>query len=125
MDDGTWLDATAQAELVRRREVKPEELVEAARARFDQLEPALNAGNRGRIATRQPCPVGDLAEKVRSHHRRGVSISEGHPNTLDCAASVHLAGALLVRLLDASATSESLTTRASPRMGPGQVRSAR
>ena len=34
MDDGMWLDATAQAELVRSREVKPEELIEASRARL-------------------------------------------------------------------------------------------
>ncbi len=83
--------------------------------------PLAGPRNRGRIATRQPRAVGDLAEEVRSHHRGGVSISDGHLNTLDGAASVHLAGALLVRLLDASATSESLTTRASPRMGPGQL----
>lgn len=55
MDDGMWLDATAQAELVRRREVKPEELVEAARARIDQLDPALNA-----VVTRiDPMPAED------------------------------------------------------------------
>ncbi|WP_204323313.1 hypothetical protein, partial [Streptococcus pneumoniae] len=37
------LDATAQAELVRRGEVKPVELLEAAIARIDALNPALNA----------------------------------------------------------------------------------
>src|SRR4051794_33049120 len=45
-----------------------------------------------------------------------------HPNPLPSAATVHLAGALLVRLLDASTTSESLATRASPRMGRGRLR---
>lgn len=38
-----WLDATAQAELVRRREVAPVELVEAAIARVEAMNPRLNA----------------------------------------------------------------------------------
>ncbi len=37
------LDATAQAELVRRREVKASELVDAAIARIEEVNPALNA----------------------------------------------------------------------------------
>jgi amidase len=37
------LDATAQADLVRRKEVKPIELVDAAIARIERLNPALNA----------------------------------------------------------------------------------
>ena len=37
------LDAMAQAELVRRGEVSPAELVEAAIARIEQLDPAINA----------------------------------------------------------------------------------
>lgn len=37
-----WLDATAQAELVRRGEVKVEELIEAALARIDELDGDLN-----------------------------------------------------------------------------------
>jgi amidase len=43
MQDLTSLDATAQAELVRRREVTPIELVEAAIARIERVNPALNA----------------------------------------------------------------------------------
>lgn len=43
MDDFTSLDATAQAELVRRREVKPIELVDAAIGRIERLNPILNA----------------------------------------------------------------------------------
>lgn len=43
MDDYRWLDATAQAELVRRREVKPSELVGAALERIGRINPALNA----------------------------------------------------------------------------------
>ncbi len=37
------LDATAHAELVRRREVKPIELVDAAIERIERLNPTLNA----------------------------------------------------------------------------------
>ncbi|HSR23244.1 MAG TPA: amidase family protein, partial [Candidatus Eisenbacteria bacterium] len=37
------LDATAQADLVRRRQVRPRELVEAAIARVERLNPTLNA----------------------------------------------------------------------------------
>jgi len=38
-----WRDATAQADLVRRGEVTPTELVDAALARIDALDPQLNA----------------------------------------------------------------------------------
>jgi amidase len=43
MDDITFLDGTAQAELVRRKEVKPIELVDAAIERIERLNPTLNA----------------------------------------------------------------------------------
>ena len=39
----TSLDATAQAELVRRKEIQPSELVDAAIQRIERLNPALNA----------------------------------------------------------------------------------
>jgi amidase len=42
-DSLTWLDATAQATLVRRREVSPRELVDAAIARIENVNPQLNA----------------------------------------------------------------------------------
>ena len=42
-DDTAWLDATAQAELVRTKEVSPSELVGAAIARMEKLNPELNA----------------------------------------------------------------------------------
>ena len=42
-DDFALLDAVAQAELVRRREVAPIELVDAAIARIERLNPGLNA----------------------------------------------------------------------------------
>jgi amidase len=43
MTDSTWLDATAQAELVRRGDVTPLELVDDAIGRVEQLNPKLNA----------------------------------------------------------------------------------
>ena len=43
LDDVAFLDATAQAELVRRKEVKAIELVEAAIERIERVNPALNA----------------------------------------------------------------------------------
>ena len=43
MTDDTWLDATAQAELVRSGAATPTELVDAALARIDALNPQLNA----------------------------------------------------------------------------------
>ncbi len=43
MEDLALLDATAQAELVRRKAIKPIELVDAAIARIERLNPALNA----------------------------------------------------------------------------------
>jgi amidase len=43
MDDLQWLDATAQAHLVRRGEVTPAELVDAALRRIETLDPDLNA----------------------------------------------------------------------------------
>ncbi|HSO96945.1 MAG TPA: amidase [Acidimicrobiia bacterium] len=42
-DDLAWLDATAQAELVRTGAVTPAELVDAARSRIETLNPRLNA----------------------------------------------------------------------------------
>jgi amidase len=55
MDDLAFLDATAQAELVRRKEAKPIELVDAAIERIERLNPTLNA-----IVT----PMYDLARKA-------------------------------------------------------------
>ena len=57
MDDFAALDATAQAELVRRKEVKPIELVEAAIGRIERVNPELNA-----VIT----PMYDLARKAAS-----------------------------------------------------------
>ena len=43
LDETTFLDATAQAELVRKKEVKAIELVDAAIERIERLNPTLNA----------------------------------------------------------------------------------
>ena len=43
IDDFAWLDATAQAALVRSKQVKPLELVDATIARIERLNPQLNA----------------------------------------------------------------------------------
>jgi amidase len=47
--DTTWLDATAQADLVRRGEASPAELVDAAIARIEKLNPQLDAVIRTRF----------------------------------------------------------------------------
>ncbi|MGA2286205.1 MAG: amidase family protein [Dehalococcoidia bacterium] len=57
MDDFVTLDATAQAELVRLKEVKPIELIEAAIERIERLNPKLNA-----VIT----PMYDLARQAAS-----------------------------------------------------------
>jgi amidase len=43
VDESIWLDATAQADLVRRGEVSPRELTEAAIARIEAVNPKLDA----------------------------------------------------------------------------------
>jgi amidase len=60
------LDATAQAELVRRREVTPLELLEAAIARVEKVNPAINAVvfkmyDQARAAARATLPAGPLS----------------------------------------------------------------
>ena len=49
MGETTWLDATAQAELVRRGEVSPRELAEEAIARIEAVNPKLDAVIRTRF----------------------------------------------------------------------------
>ncbi|SFE35722.1 amidase [Blastococcus tunisiensis] len=49
MTDPTWLDATAQAELVRSGQVSPAELVEAAIERVQRVDPQLDAVVRDRF----------------------------------------------------------------------------
>jgi len=66
MDDLAFLDATSQAELVRRKEVKAIELVDAAIERIERLNPTLNAVvtpmyELARKAALGPLPAGPFA----------------------------------------------------------------
>jgi amidase len=56
----TWLDATAQADLVRRGEASPKELVEAAIARIEAVNPQLDAVIRTRFDQARAEAGGDL-----------------------------------------------------------------
>jgi amidase len=58
----TWLDATAQADLVRRGEVSPKELVEAAIARIETVNPKLDAVIRTRFDAARREADGDLPD---------------------------------------------------------------
>jgi amidase len=58
----TWLDATAQADLVRRGEVRPKELVEAAIARIEAVNPQLDAVIRTRFDAARLEAEGDLPD---------------------------------------------------------------
>ncbi|MBJ7596853.1 amidase family protein [Candidatus Nephthysia bennettiae] len=66
MPELTLLDATPQAELVRKRQLEPAELVEAAIARIERLNPQLNAVitpiyERGLEQARGPLPEGPFS----------------------------------------------------------------
>ena len=58
----TWLDATAQADLVRRGEMSPKELAEAAIARIEAVNPQLNAVIRTRFDAARLEADGDLPD---------------------------------------------------------------
>jgi len=58
----TWLDATAQADLVRRGAVSPKELAEAAIARIEAVNPRLNAVIRTRFDAARAEAMGDLPD---------------------------------------------------------------
>jgi len=63
VEEATWLDATAQAELVRRGDVTAAELVDAAIERVEKLDPELNAVihrlfDKGRAAAAADLPDG-------------------------------------------------------------------
>ncbi|WP_448624640.1 amidase [Geodermatophilus sp. URMC 64] len=62
MTETTWLDATAQAELVRRGEASPAELVDAAIARIDKVNPQLDAVIRERFDAARAEAAGDLPD---------------------------------------------------------------
>jgi amidase len=58
----TWLDATAQAELVHRGEASPKELIEAAIARIEAVNPRLDAVIRTRFDAARQEADGDLPD---------------------------------------------------------------
>src|SRR5580698_2403491 len=60
MSETTWLDATAQAELVKSGEVSPKELTEAAIARIEAVNPELDAVIRTRFDAAQQEADGEL-----------------------------------------------------------------
>ena len=62
MPDMTWLDATAQAELVRSGEASPKELTEAAIARIEAVNPELDAVIRTRFDQARADADGDLPD---------------------------------------------------------------
>ncbi len=62
MAEATWLDATAQADLVRRGEVSPRELAEAAIARIEAVNPKLDAVIRTRFDAARREAEGDLPD---------------------------------------------------------------
>ena len=62
MTDTTWLDATAQAELVRRGDVGATDLVEAAIGRIEAVNPRLDAVIRTRFDQARAEAAGDLPD---------------------------------------------------------------
>jgi amidase len=62
VDETTWLDATAQADLVRRGEVSPRELVEEAIGRIEEVNPKLDAVIRTRFEAARLEAEGDLPD---------------------------------------------------------------
>ncbi len=62
MTELTWLDATAQAELVRNGEASPAELVEAAIGRIEAVNPKLDAVIRTRFDQARAEAAGDLPD---------------------------------------------------------------
>jgi amidase len=62
MAETTWLDATAQADLVRRGEVSPKELVAASIAAIEEVNPLLDAVIRTRFDAARQEAEGDLPD---------------------------------------------------------------
>ncbi|MBN8943450.1 MAG: amidase [Rhizobiales bacterium] len=130
------LDATAQAELVRRGEVKPAELLEAAIARIDALNPALNAIvtpllERARHAAGQALPAGpfsgvpyalkDLIDLQGTRRTSGSRLLAGHisAETGDIAARSMASG--LVVLGKTNTPEFALNASTEPRLfGPSR-----
>ncbi|HEV8143359.1 MAG TPA: amidase [Methylomirabilota bacterium] len=90
MDDFTSLDATAQADLVRRGEVKPLELIEAAIGRIERLNPKLNA-----VVTPLFEPARTSADDLPNGPFRGVPFLVKDLQAT-CAGVRHTAGSRLL-----------------------------
>lgn len=88
-DELANLDATAQAELVHRREVKPIELVEAAIDRIERLNPTLNAVIRPLYDEARAAAVGQLPDGpftgVPFLLKDLLASYAGAPTTMGCA----------------------------------------
>ena len=94
-DETRWLDATAQADLVRTGQVTPTELVEAAVERIEALDGALNAVtmrwfDHARQVAAGPLPDGPfrgvpfLLKDLWSHYE-GQTLSNGNQALKDAA----------------------------------------
>ena len=88
IDELSTMDATAQAELVRRRELTPLELVDAAIARIERINPTINAvitplfEEAREAAVSADLPDGPFAacrfsSKTSAQRRRGSHTSPG------------------------------------------------
>lgn len=104
-DDTQWLDATAQADLVRTGQVTATELLEGAIERIERLDPALNAVvirwfDHARELARNPLPSGPftgvpfLLKDLWSHFT-GQTLSNGS-KAMKAAAPVSTADTTLV-----------------------------
>jgi amidase len=105
-DELVWLDATAQAELVRRGEVSPRELVDAAIDRIEQINPKLNAVihprfEKARAEADGPPPAGPFQGVPLVLKDLGL-FSEGDP---------YHAGTRFLRELDFTGFHDSYLTR--------------
>jgi Asp-tRNA(Asn)/Glu-tRNA(Gln) amidotransferase A subunit family amidase len=88
LDEITRLDATAQAELIRRGECTPGELVEAAIARIERLNPSINAAitplhEQARARAAATHPTMKSVRPICSRNRR-IVISPSHVSYLPC-----------------------------------------
>ena len=84
MTDTTWLDATAQADLVRRGEATPAELVDAAIERIEKVNPEINAViherfDKARAEAEAPLPDGPFTG-VPFVLKDLIAVSEGDPH---------------------------------------------
>jgi amidase len=136
-DDFAWLDASAQADLVHRREVTPAELVDAAIGRIEALNPTLNAVvtpmfERARTAAAGPLTDGpfagvpflvkDLAAEVAGvPFFEGSRFLDGYVPAVDCEIIARYARAGLIALGKTTTSEFGLLPTAEPALhGPAR-----